>query len=119
MSLRRTVNRVITSRVVVTLPVLCAMMAPGVDGYSQTNKVETGTLGGRLLDSRTGEPLIGATVMIEGTQLGSQSDLDGSYRIRLVPTGIVTLLVRAIGYAPFRRHSHRTSQAISPAARWI
>ncbi len=100
MSLRRTVNRVITSRVVVTLLVLCAMMAPGMDGYSQTNKVETGTISGKLLDTRTGEPLIGATVMVEGTQLGAQSDLDGSYRIRLVPTGIVTLLVRAIGYAP-------------------
>lgn len=79
---------------------LIVLIAIGSNGYAQSHNTETGTITGALVDAKTGDPLIGATVMVEGTQLGSQTDLDGAYRIRLVPVGTVRLLVRAIGYAP-------------------
>ncbi|MCB2230916.1 TonB-dependent receptor [bacterium] len=84
----------------ITSLILIVLLAVGSNGYTQSTNNETGTISGKLLDAKTGEPLIGATVMVEGTALGAQTDLDGTYRIKLVPVGKVTLSVRAIGYAP-------------------
>ncbi len=45
-----------------------------------------------------GEPLIGATVMIKGTQVGTATDLDGNYAISAKPGDI--LVVSYVGYLP-------------------
>lgn len=44
-----------------------------------------------------GEPLIGATVQVKGTIVGTVTDLDGMYKLR-VPEGSRTLTVAFIGY---------------------
>lgn len=53
---------------------------------------------GHVRDSKTGEPLVGANVLVVGTVLGASTDLNGKYMIMNVPKG--TYLVRAsyIGY---------------------
>lgn len=38
---------------------------------------------GKISDDDTGEPLIGATVLLEGTQQGTVTDYDGSYRLQI------------------------------------
>ena len=46
----------------------------------QPNPVLAGTTGkiiGQITDSRSGEPLIGANVVLEGTSLGGSTDVDG------------------------------------------
>ncbi|MEZ4931578.1 MAG: carboxypeptidase-like regulatory domain-containing protein [Saprospiraceae bacterium] len=43
-------------------------------------------------------PLIGATVQVKGTSVGTITDLDGSFSIR-VPDNAQTLVVTYIGYA--------------------
>ncbi|WP_298648955.1 carboxypeptidase-like regulatory domain-containing protein [uncultured Proteiniphilum sp.] len=53
---------------------------------------------GTVLDE-SGEPLIGATVTIEGTTTGTVTDIDG--RFRLPDTGSGNLFVSYIGYQPF------------------
>ncbi|NJK94925.1 MAG: hypothetical protein HC905_08440 [Bacteroidales bacterium] len=40
---------------------------------------------GRLTDSRTGEPLIGATITVKGTTQGTVTDADGNYSIDVYP----------------------------------
>jgi hypothetical protein len=40
---------------------------------------QTGTLRGKITDAETGEELIGAAVLVEGTFQGSSADLDGNY----------------------------------------
>ncbi|HWO57749.1 MAG TPA: TonB-dependent receptor [bacterium] len=59
----------------------------------------TGQIVGTILDVRTGEPLIGASVLIEGTSVGAACDIDGRYTIRNAPEGTHTLVVASLGYA--------------------
>jgi hypothetical protein len=52
---------------------------------------------GKLYDASTGEPLVGATVMIKGTGIGTATDLDGNFRLALPPNSDI-LVVKYIGY---------------------
>lgn len=38
---------------------------------------------GKISDGDTGDPLIGATVLLQGTQQGTVTDFDGSYRLQI------------------------------------
>jgi len=49
---------------------------------TKSNKV-TATITGYIRDQETGEPLIGASVFIEGSSLGTLSDINGHYRINI------------------------------------
>ncbi|MGM0739469.1 MAG: carboxypeptidase-like regulatory domain-containing protein, partial [Bacteroidota bacterium] len=42
---------------------------------------QAGFISGQVTDAEDGEPLIGANVVIEGTTMGSSTDVDGNYRI--------------------------------------
>ncbi|NOQ22347.1 MAG: TonB-dependent receptor [Candidatus Aegiribacteria sp.] len=57
-----------------------------------------GLLEGIVVDSVTGEPLIGATVAVEGTDLGGFTDASGAFRIDGVQEGFVTLMVSSVGH---------------------
>ncbi|NOX87741.1 MAG: TonB-dependent receptor [Calditrichaeota bacterium] len=62
-----------------------------------------GKIMGQVIDARTGEPLPGANIMIEGTTLGAASDLEGYYYILNAPTGKITLVCQMIGYQTVRK----------------
>ena len=55
-----------------------------------------GKITGKVTDSQG--PLVGVNVYLEGTTMGSSTDLDGMYTISNVPAGDYTILVRYIGY---------------------
>ena len=59
---------------------------------------ETASLRGRVIDSRTGEPLVGVNVMVQGTYHGSSTDLEGYYSISGLTPGDYDLQVSYIGY---------------------
>lgn len=59
-----------------------------------------GIVTGRVTDASSGTPVPGATVTVQGTQLGGTTGPDGTYRIARVPDGAHTLVARRIGYAP-------------------
>lgn len=59
---------------------------------------QTGRISGTILDSKTGETLPGATVLIDGTQRGASADFDGKFAINNVPAGKVVLVVSYISY---------------------
>ncbi|MEQ9229522.1 MAG: TonB-dependent receptor, partial [Cyclobacteriaceae bacterium] len=52
---------------------------------------------GKVLDSSTGEPLIGATVLVKGTTSGDVTDVNGEFSIG-VSDGTYTVTVTYIGY---------------------
>lgn len=54
------------------------------------------TLSGTVTDSETGEPLIGATVVIKGTSDGTTTDFDGNFSLSI--SGDATLILTYIGY---------------------
>lgn len=60
---------------------------------------QSGKIQGTLLDAETSEPLIGATVGIQGTTKGAITDIDGNYLMLNVAPGTYTLVARYIGYA--------------------
>ncbi len=57
-----------------------------------------GNITGKLIDAETDEPLIGASVLIEGTSTGTVSDFDGNFVLNNVAAGTYTLVVSYIGY---------------------
>ena len=53
---------------------------------------------GVIKDGATGEPLIGATVLLKGTSIGTVTDLNGSYSLK-IPTSPATLVISYTGYS--------------------
>ncbi|WP_460607782.1 SusC/RagA family TonB-linked outer membrane protein [Hymenobacter terrigena] len=62
----------------------------------------TGLVSGRVTDGKN-EGIPGATVLIEGTSLGSSSSVDGTYSIQNVPAGPHTVVISFVGYNAVRR----------------
>ncbi len=55
------------------------------------------TVTGKVTDGDTGEPLPGVNVIIDGTQTGTITDIDGNYSIQ-VPSDQATLAFSYVGY---------------------
>ena len=60
---------------------------------------QNGSISGRVTDADTGDPLVGANVIIVGTNLGAATDINGEYSISKVPSGAQRLNANYIGYA--------------------
>ena len=71
---------------------LSALLCVGsLAAYAQNVKVR-----GQLVDAETGEPLIGASVVVEGTTQGSVTDIDG-YFTQSAPAN-ATIVFSYVGY---------------------
>lgn len=55
------------------------------------------TVTGKVTESETREPLIGANVLVKGTTIGTTTDINGSYSLQ-VPDANTTLVFSSIGY---------------------
>jgi outer membrane receptor protein involved in Fe transport len=64
---------------------------------------QKGTVKGTVLDSVTAEPLIGTTILIEGTTIGTSADATGSFTISNITPGRVVITAQYLGYEMFRR----------------
>lgn len=62
-----------------------ALMAWAPSAYGQNQA--SGTVQGKVLEKATGEPVIGATVVLIGTSLAALTESDGTYLITDVPPG--------------------------------
>jgi hypothetical protein len=73
------------------------LLLPGViSAFARSN----GKIAGTVKDKKTGEPLIGCNIVLEGTSMGAATDLDGRYTILNVPPGTYTIAVTLVGYLP-------------------
>jgi hypothetical protein len=59
---------------------------------------QTGTIKGFLYDKASGEPVIFTNVMLEGTKMGVQTDVNGYFSFVQVPEGTYTIWATVIGY---------------------
>lgn len=57
-----------------------------------------GSITGKVTDASSGDALIGANVVVEGTSLGGATDVNGDYAIDNVDDGTYTVIVSYIGY---------------------
>ncbi len=64
------------------------------------------SISGTITDADTGEPLLGVTVLVQGTNKGTVSDFDGNYLIQNVDSGDYVLDISYTGYS-------KLSQSIS------
>ncbi len=71
-------------------------------GFPSGAFAQTGSVSGRITDS-TNEAIPGATVIVEGTSLGSSSNGDGTYNIPNVTAGPHTLIISFVGFNSVRR----------------
>ncbi|MBD3258650.1 TonB-dependent receptor plug domain-containing protein, partial [candidate division GN15 bacterium] len=58
----------------------------------------TGQIKGQITDEKTGEPVIGATVVIVGTTRGAATDIDGRFEILRVDPGTYTVKISHLDY---------------------
>ncbi len=63
-------------------------------GYSH----EMGTIKGKITDKQSGEPIIGANIIIGKTMLGTCSDINGDFEFRNIHAGNYVITVSYIGY---------------------
>ena len=85
----------LTSRAAVLVLGVFALLA--LSGSAALAQV-TGKVVGVVTDSDTGQPLVGAQVVVEGTNLGNVTNEDGYYFINNVPVGLERLTAQYLGY---------------------
>jgi len=81
----------------------CLLLAASLFSFYSLFAQGSGALKGRVLDSETGEPLVGANVVIQNTSLGSPTDMQGSFLILNIPVGTCTVRISYLGYAASTR----------------
>ncbi len=75
----------------------------------------TGTIRGKVIDTETKSPIVGATVMVLDTKLGSTTNTEGAFNIQNIPVGSYSVRVNFIGYLPLTKtdiivRSQRTTE---------
>ena len=66
-------------------------------------RAQTTTLTGRVTDAANGQPLPFASVFVNNTTLGVNSDEAGNFKLTNVPLGSVEVVASYVGYAPARQ----------------
>lgn len=67
-------------------------------GFSVVHVFAQGSIAGQVKDAATGEPVIGASVLVQGTQTGASTDVDGKFLIASVAAGTYNLQISYITY---------------------
>lgn len=70
----------------------------GITEFSVAQSAE-GQISGKVVDTQTGEPIIGANVAITGTTKGAATDLDGNYAIKAIEPGTYSITVSYVSYS--------------------
>lgn len=66
--------------------ILCILVAMCI---SLTTYAQSIVVGGKIFSSSDGEPLVGATVHIQGSTKGTVTDIDGLYQLQVIPGDVL------------------------------
>ncbi len=58
----------------------------------------SGKIKGKVVDAGSGEPLVGANVLVVGTSMGAATNVSGEFTVLSVPAGTYTLKTSYVGY---------------------
>lgn len=73
------------------LSLVCVILSAGF-AFSQ------GSIAGKITDEKTGEAIIGGTILVQGTSVGTSTDIEGNFLISSIPAGTYTLQITYVGY---------------------
>jgi len=73
-------------------------LALRVEAPAGETAVKTGRISGRVIDGVTQSPLVGATVMVVGTQHGTATDVRGDFAVADLPVGSYRLSISSVAY---------------------
>ncbi|MEK7726795.1 MAG: SusC/RagA family TonB-linked outer membrane protein [candidate division KSB1 bacterium] len=59
---------------------------------------QNGTIAGKVVDAKSGDPLPGASVLVQGLDMGAATNLEGEFTVANVPAGSRSIIARFIGY---------------------
>ena len=59
---------------------------------------QNGSISGKVVDATTGEELIGATVLITGTTIGTITDFDGNFTLKNLSPGTYNISISFVSY---------------------
>ena len=65
---------------------------------SAKSQEATGSVYGKVIDEFTNEPLIGANVIIIGSDLGAATNAEGEFSINNIPPNVYQIRASVIGY---------------------
>lgn len=65
--------------------------------------IKAASIKGTVKDKNSKEALIGVTIQIEGSNIGTVTDLDGNYELKNLESGIYTLIIRYVSYKTVRK----------------
>ena len=60
--------------------------------------LNSGAISGKITDRKTGDPLVGAVIRLDGTSIGAQTDSTGKYEILNVPVKSYTAKIYMVGH---------------------
>ncbi|MEG8946102.1 TonB-dependent receptor [Rosettibacter firmus] len=93
-------KKFITNTSIQLIITLIFILTINFPNYSQS-KIK-GSIGGKIVDASTGEPIIGANIIIVNTNFGAASDIDGNYLISNLEPGTYEILASYISYTKTR-----------------
>jgi hypothetical protein len=88
----------------ILLPALIGLATVPVwsgQGRIAAQEVPQGRLMGQVVNATTQRPIQGAAVRLDATALSTVTDATGSFDLPIVPPGVYSLTVRAIGFLPY------------------
>lgn len=71
----------------------------GVQEFSIPVQQAGGGIKGRITDSKTGEPLLGANITLRGTNKGTTTDNQGYYSFDNLESGSYSMVIQYVGYS--------------------
>ena len=70
----------------------------GATAIASAIDANAGILRGSVIDKKTGEPIIGATITVAGTNIGAITDYEGNYEINVPDGEEYEIEVRYVSY---------------------
>ncbi len=76
----------------------------------------SGKIKGKVVDAGSGEPLVGANVVVVGTSMGAATNVQGEYTILNIPAGTYTLKTSYVGFQAFTMSNVRVNEDLTTDA---
>src|SRR3954471_626382 len=70
-------------------------LTPGFRVFAQSNKIS-----GKVIDVDNNSPVVGASIVIEQSKKGTNSDAEGGFFLVIPPSQKVNVVVSSVGYLP-------------------